>query len=135
MSRRPAANHAVIDPAFLLRNVGFFRCRALFAPGSSNRERRMTAAIVPLPKPQPLTLSAVLAHSGLPDTPPALVEAHRNHRHGLWRIKFSYDDGEPLSMDPAQATMLAGHLRHIGESDLAGEVETALGQAERFRKM
>jgi hypothetical protein len=95
----------------------------------------MTATIVPLPNSQPLTLSAVLAHSGLPDTPPALVEAHRNRRHGQWRIKFNYDDGEPLSMDPAQATMLAGHLRHIGEADLATEVETALLQAAHYRTM
>ncbi|MGO9356876.1 MAG: hypothetical protein ACLP1D_04280 [Xanthobacteraceae bacterium] len=95
----------------------------------------MTAAIVPLPKSQPLMLSAVLAHSGLRDDPPVLVEAHRNHRHGLWRIKFNYGDGEPLSMDSAQATMLAGQLRQIGEADLAGEVETALQQAARYRKM
>jgi len=123
-----------IGPASLVRDAGFFSCRALIAPGSSNRERRMTAAIVPLPNSQQ-TLSAVLAHSGLRDDPPVLVEAHRNLRHGQWRIKFNYDDGEPLSMDAAQATMLADQLRQIGEADLAGEVETALQQAAHYRKM
>jgi hypothetical protein len=84
--------------------------------------------------PPRLNLATVLVHSGLIDIAPAMVETHRNHR-GRWRIKFNYDDAEPLSMDPVQASTLAGHLRHIGETVLAGEVETAIQQAERYQRM
>jgi len=82
----------------------------------------------------PLTLATVLVHHGLPDSAPEMVEAHRNHR-GLWRIKFNYDETEPLSMDTTQASLLAGHLRHIGEAALADEIEGAIRQAERYRTM
>jgi hypothetical protein len=40
------------------------------------------------------TLSALLF---VPNLPVLLVEPHRNHG-GVWRIKFSYETGEPLSM-------------------------------------
>ena len=43
-----------------------------------------------------LTLPALLFHNGLPNLPQSLIEPHRN-RAGVWRIKFSYEAGEPLS--------------------------------------
>jgi hypothetical protein len=43
------------------------------------------------------TLSALLLENGLPNLPVLLVEPHRN-RERVWRIKFSYDTAEPLSI-------------------------------------
>jgi hypothetical protein len=43
-----------------------------------------------------VTLSALLLENGLPDLPALLIEPHRDHG-GVWRIKFSYETGEPLS--------------------------------------
>jgi hypothetical protein len=36
-------------------------------------------------------LSLLLFQNGLTDLPVVLVEPHRNHGAGIWRIKFSYD--------------------------------------------
>ena len=54
-------------------------------------------------------LHALLLSNGLLDQPILLIEPHRS-RHGVWRIKFSYDDFEPLSMDTQQASQLATSL-------------------------
>ena len=42
-------------------------------------------------------LSVLFSKNELPDLPITLIEPHRN-REGVWRIKFCYADGEPLSM-------------------------------------
>ena len=62
-----------------------------------------------------LTLSALLLENGLPNLPALLIEPHRNHG-GVWRIKFSYVTGEPLSMSAVQATTMASSLHGIGET-------------------
>jgi hypothetical protein len=49
-----------------------------------------------------ISLSLLLFQNGLPDLPVVLIEPHRN-QGGIWRIKFSYDTGEPLSMGAGQA--------------------------------
>jgi hypothetical protein len=51
------------------------------------------------------TLSALLLENGLPNLPILLIEPHRNH--GVWRIKFSYETAEPLSMSTFQASTMA----------------------------
>jgi len=51
-------------------------------------------------------LHALLLNNGLLDQPILLIEPHRSP-HGIWRIKFAYDDFEPLSMDAQQASQLA----------------------------
>ena len=81
-----------------------------------------------------MTLSALLFQNGLPDLPQSLVEPHRN-RAGVWRIKFSYEDGEPLSMDVAQAAAMAALLRELGEIDMADEVTSAVTSAKRYATM
>jgi hypothetical protein len=63
-----------------------------------------------------VTLSALLLENGLPD----LIEPHRDHG-GFWRIKFSYETGEPLSRSTVQASMMASCLHEIGEIELAGD--------------
>jgi len=68
-----------------------------------------------------LTRSALLFENGLPDLPALLVEAHRNPG-GIWRIKFSYETSEPLSMSAEQATTMAAALHEIGETELADEI-------------
>ena len=65
-------------------------------------------------------LHALLLKNGLLDQPILLIEPHRS-RHGVWRIKFAYDDFEPLSMDAQQASQLAIRLHGIGEDELAGK--------------
>ena len=65
-----------------------------------------------------LTLSALLLENGLPNLPALLIEPPRNHG-GVWRIKFSYVTGEPLSMSAVQATTMASSLHGIGETELA----------------
>src|SRR5665647_1195332 len=67
-----------------------------------------------------LTLSALLLENGLPNLPVLLIEPHRNPG-GVWRIKFSYETGEPLSMSADQAATMAAALHEIGESELADE--------------
>jgi hypothetical protein len=79
-------------------------------------------------------LHALLLNNGLPDEPILLIEPHRS-RHGIWRIKFSYDDFEPLSMDTQQASQLATSLHAIGENELAGEIDEAIGRAAHYETM
>jgi hypothetical protein len=81
-----------------------------------------------------LTLPALLFHNGLPDLPQSLIEPHRN-RAGVWRIKFSYEAGEPLSMDIVQAATMASQLRELGEIELADEVSSAVTSATRYATM
>ncbi len=81
-----------------------------------------------------LSLPTLLFQNGLPDLPRSLIEPHRN-RAGVWRIKFSYESGEPLSMDVAQATALASCLREIGEIEFADEVADAITSAKRYASM
>jgi hypothetical protein len=79
-------------------------------------------------------LHALLLNNGLLDQPIVLIEPHRS-RHGIWRIKFSYDDFEPLSMDAQQASQLAISLHRIGEDELAGEIDEAVGRAAHYETM
>ncbi len=81
-----------------------------------------------------LTLSALLLENGLPDLPVLLIEPHRNHGGG-WRIKFSYETGEPLSMSAAQASTMASFLHQIGEAELADEIDGAIKSAVRYESM
>ena len=81
-----------------------------------------------------VTLHALLLNNGLPNQPFLLVEPHRNH-HGIWRIKFSYDDFEPLSMDAQQASELAISLHQMGEDELACEIDEAVGRATHYEAM
>ena len=83
---------------------------------------------------QVLTRSALLFENGLPDIPALLVEAHRNPG-GIWRIKFSYETSEPLSMSAVQASAMAAALHEIGEAELAGEIDDALKAAARYSSM
>ena len=83
---------------------------------------------------QVLTRSALLFENGLPDLPALLVEPHRNPG-GIWRIKFSYETNEPLSMSTAQASAMAAALHEIGEADLADEIDDALKTAVRYSSM
>jgi hypothetical protein len=76
------------------------------------------------------TLSKLLLENGLPDLPVLLIEPHRNHR-GIWRIKFSYETGEPFSMATSQASIMASSLHEIGEIELAGEIDSAMQIARR----
>ena len=80
------------------------------------------------------TLSRLLLDNGLPDEPILLIEAHRNHV-GVWRIKFSYDDAEPLSMNADQASKLAVRLHQIDEEELACEIDDAVGRAKHYEAM
>jgi hypothetical protein len=80
------------------------------------------------------TLSAILFENGLPDLPISLIEPHRN-KSGVWRIKFCYDDGEPLSMDQALAATLVTRLREAGETDLALEIDDAVQRSRRYASM
>ena len=81
-----------------------------------------------------LTLSKLLIENGLLDQPILLVEPHRNHA-GVWRIKFSYDEFEPLSMDAEQASKLAGKLYEIGQGEIASEIDEAVGRARHYETM
>jgi hypothetical protein len=80
------------------------------------------------------TLSALLLENGLPNLPVLLVEPHRN-REGVWRIKFSYDTAEPLSMSTVQASTMASRLNKIGEVELAVEIDDAIKNAVRYASM
>lgn len=80
------------------------------------------------------SLSLVLFQNGLPDLPVALIEPHRNHGR-IWRIKFSYDTEQPLSMSAGQASSLATDLHQIGEDELAGEIDDAVRSATRYSSM
>jgi hypothetical protein len=81
-----------------------------------------------------VTLHSLLLNNGLPDQLFLLVEPHRNYR-GIWRIKFSYDDFEPLSMDAQQASDLAISLHQMGEDELAREIDEAVGRASHYKAM
>jgi hypothetical protein len=81
-----------------------------------------------------LALPALLFENGLPDLPVQLIEPHRNHR-GIWRIKFSYETGEPLSMSAVQAATMASCLHEIGEVELADEIDGAIRTAARYAAM
>ena len=81
-----------------------------------------------------VTLSALLFENGLPDLPTLLVEPHRNPG-GSWRIKFSYETSEPLSMSSVQASTMALSLHEIGETELAEEIDDALKSAARYSSM
>jgi hypothetical protein len=81
-----------------------------------------------------VTLSALLFENGLPDLPMLLVEPHRNPG-GSWRIKFSYETSEPLSMSSVQASTMALSLHEIGETELAEEIDDALKSAARYSSM
>jgi hypothetical protein len=83
---------------------------------------------------QVLTRSALLFENGLPDLPAQLVEPHRNPG-GVWRIKFSYETSEPLSMSTVQASAMAAALHEIGEAELADEIDDALKSAVRYSSM
>jgi hypothetical protein len=51
------------------------------------------------------------------------VVPHRttcNHA-GLWRIKFSYETGEPLSVDIVQPSTMASSLHELSEIELGEE--------------
>ena len=74
------------------------------------------------------TLSALLFDNGLPDLPVLLIEPHRNHQ-GIWRIKFYYDNAEPLSMNAQQASKMAIKLHQIDQEDLAREIDEAVRRA------
>ena len=65
-----------------------------------------------------VTLSALLLENGLPNLPVLLIEPHRNQGR-VWRIKFSYETGEPFSMAATQASIMASSLHEIGEVELA----------------
>jgi hypothetical protein len=80
------------------------------------------------------SLSLLLSENGLPDLPVVLIEPHRN-RGGIWRIKFSYDADQSLSMSAGQAASLATDLHQIGEDLLAGEIDDAVKGATRYQTM
>ncbi len=80
------------------------------------------------------TLSALLFENGLPNLPVLLIEPHRNHG-GVWRIKFSYETGDPLSMSADQASTMASCLHKIGEVELADEIDVAIKRAVRYASM
>ena len=80
------------------------------------------------------TLSTLLLENGLPNLPVLLVEPHRN-REGVWRIKFSYDTAEPLSMSTVQASTMASRLNRIGEVELAVEIDDAIKNAVRYASL
>ena len=81
-----------------------------------------------------LTLSALLLENGLPNLPALLIEPHRNHG-GVWRIKFSYETGEPLSMSAVQATTMDSSIHEFGLTELAEEIDGAITTARRYASM
>ena len=81
-----------------------------------------------------ITLSALLMNNGLPNQPILLIEPHRNHA-GIWRIKFCYDDLEPLSMNADQASELAVGLRQMAEDEMASEIDEAVVRAKRYGEL
>lgn len=80
------------------------------------------------------TLSKILVHNGLPNLAPSLIEPHRDGKGG-WRIKFSYESQEPLSMAAVQASELVSLLRQVGEAEFALEVDDAVQRARRYAGM
>jgi hypothetical protein len=80
------------------------------------------------------SLPQLLVQNGLLDLPVVLIEPYRN-RGGTWRIKFSYDAEQSLSMSAAQASSLATDLHQIGENQLAEEIDDAVSNATRHGLM
>ena len=80
------------------------------------------------------TRSNLLFQNGLPDLPVVLIEPHRN-REGIWRIKFSFETEQPLSMTAGQASEMASDLKQIGEEELADEISDAVKTASRYATM
>jgi hypothetical protein len=80
------------------------------------------------------SLSTLLLDNGLPDRPILLIEPHRNYL-GIWRIKFCFDDIEPLSMSTEQASKLALALHHVDEDGMACEIDEAVGRAKYYEAM
>jgi hypothetical protein len=80
------------------------------------------------------TLSALLLENGLPNLLFLLIEPHRNHG-GVWRIKFTYETAEPLSMSTVQASTMASRLYKIGEFQLADEIDEAIKNAMRYASL
>ena len=81
-----------------------------------------------------LTLPTLLFQNGLPDLPTSLIEPHRNHA-GVWRIKFSYETVEPLSMSADQASTMVPLLHELGQAELADEIDGAVKSATRYSSM
>ena len=81
-----------------------------------------------------VTLSALLLENGLPNLPVLLIEPHRNQGR-VWRIKFSYETAEPLSMSSDQALTMVSGLHCIGEADLADEIDSAIKRASHYASM
>ena len=108
----------------MLRRTRAFKAIEPSAPSAS---RSQSGAVM-------LTLSALLLENGLPNLPVVLIEPHRNPG-GIWRIKFSYETGEPLSMSAVQASTMASVLHEIGEAELADEIDGAIKTAVRYASM
>lgn len=108
----------------MLRRTRAFKTIEPSAPSAS---RSQSGAVM-------LTLSALLLENGLPNLPVVLIEPHRNPG-GIWRIKFSYETGEPLSMSAVQASTMASVLHEIGEAELAEEIDGAVKTAVRYASM
>jgi hypothetical protein len=108
----------------ILRRTRAFKA---FDPADSGTPRSQSGAVI-------LTLSALLSDNGLPNLPVVLIEPHRNPG-GIWRIKFSYETGEPLSMSAVQASTMAAVLHEIGEAELADEIDGAVNTAVRYASM
>jgi hypothetical protein len=112
--------------------------RATGVDRSSSRlgfeESRDVDLTVSVHYPSKLTLSALLFQNGLPDLPALLIEPHRNPT-GAWRIKFSYETVEPLSMSVDQASTIIPQLRALGEVELADEIDIAVNSATRYASM
>lgn len=108
----------------ILRRTRAFKAPEPSAPGTP---RSQSGAVM-------LTLSALLFENGLPNLPVVLIEPHRNPG-GIWRIKFSYETEEPLSMSAVQASTMASVLHEIGEAELADEIDGAIKTAARYASM
>jgi hypothetical protein len=108
----------------MLRRTRAFKALEPSAPGTP---RSQSGAAM-------LTLSALLFENGLPNLPVVLIEPHRNPG-GIWRIKFSYETGEPLSMSAVQASTMVSVLHEIGEAELADEIDGAIKTAARYASM
>lgn len=80
------------------------------------------------------TLSLLLLQNGLPNLPVVLIESRRNIG-GIWRVEFSYDTNEPLSVSTEQASSLATDLHQISEDELGDEIDDAIRSAARYSRM
>jgi hypothetical protein len=103
-------------------------------PGLGNEENRTVNLTASVHDPLKPTLPTLLFQNGLPDLPASSIEPHRNHA-GTWRIKFSYETVEPLSMSVEQAATMIPLLRELGEAELADEIDIAVKSATRYASM